>query len=570
MKHAARKTTSVLLSALLLGSSCLMGVSADEINTDPVSVDMEKSGFSEADKRFNIYLTINETADADVSVSLSDAILDVMTAYANENGEDSYPVLPGDSNPITVTITNNSDKIYKYADGSFSLSTPDTEGLVLSDFVGYDGQKIPYTYVSGIGITNRAIYSNLFGRSGSAKVTAEDLFTIYDKLAEKGYKGDHALTDFLLDYYNDFYRTSYATWDELAAAKPELGDTFAVAGNSGLRTMSLSYMESMCEAHPEMAPYVMYEVIDDTTNPDDPTVRVQFKWPEQDLAAFSYNVFYQDFFSVAYGDECDNMNPNSNTSFTRTRGVGDYADSSSELYQQTDSYFASLENADSLTNGESVTFDMKLAIDGPGVGNGYMNYEFSFANSIGFTRIDTTYQIVHQYYTSVDGGDYELDGTVVSDPISGTVGDVINAADIEKLLQYGDNEYTYYGDNGSISLVLDASTNLVIIEYHRDYTTPEEPEEPDNPNNPDQPVDPSDPGEDINDPDIPTTGGTDTNTGDDTNSDNSTSSDDESIDDGETPLAPATGDTSNLAVVLTVVVMASALAVVVLRKKAHN
>lgn len=62
MKHAARKTTSVLLSALLLGSGCLMGVSADEINTDPVSVDMEKSGFSAADGRFNIYLTINETA----------------------------------------------------------------------------------------------------------------------------------------------------------------------------------------------------------------------------------------------------------------------------------------------------------------------------------------------------------------------------------------------------------------------------------------------------------------------------------------------------------------------------
>ena len=36
MKHAARKTTSVLLSALLLGSSCLMGVSANTVSTDPV------------------------------------------------------------------------------------------------------------------------------------------------------------------------------------------------------------------------------------------------------------------------------------------------------------------------------------------------------------------------------------------------------------------------------------------------------------------------------------------------------------------------------------------------------
>lgn len=34
MKHAARKTTSMLLSTLLLGSSCLMGVSADTVSPD--------------------------------------------------------------------------------------------------------------------------------------------------------------------------------------------------------------------------------------------------------------------------------------------------------------------------------------------------------------------------------------------------------------------------------------------------------------------------------------------------------------------------------------------------------
>lgn len=141
MKHAARKTTSVLLSALLLGSGCLMGVSANTVSTDPVSVDMEKSGFSETDGRFNIYLTINETAGNDVSVSLSDAILDVMTAYAQQYGYDSYPVQPGDSNPITVTITNNSDKIYKYADDSFTL-TPAKYGA-MSDFIGYDGEAFP-------------------------------------------------------------------------------------------------------------------------------------------------------------------------------------------------------------------------------------------------------------------------------------------------------------------------------------------------------------------------------------------------------------------------------------------
>ena len=72
MKHAARKTTSVLLSALLLGSSCLMGVSANTVNTDPVSVDTENSYYDSADKTYHVALTINETGSQD---AMLDAIL---------------------------------------------------------------------------------------------------------------------------------------------------------------------------------------------------------------------------------------------------------------------------------------------------------------------------------------------------------------------------------------------------------------------------------------------------------------------------------------------------------------
>lgn len=439
--------------------------------------------------------------------------------------------------------------------------------MPLSNSIGYDGQQIPYSFISAIPVSDASIYS-LFGKDKDSQITLEELFTIYDVLEENGYTGSTALTDYMLRYFNENNGYNYASWNELISKHVNIYTELVETGTNGIyEDVPLSKVDELCTKYPNLNDYVMISGYTGELTPDT-LVDVQLLWPEEELMAFSYNAFYQDLFSATFGqEECGKLNPNDDgVDFSRTRGIGDYADANSELYQQTNSYFASLENADSLAPGESITFDMKLALDGPGLGNAYQNYDFSFANSIGFTRIDTTYQIVHQYYTSVDGGDYELDGTVVSDPISGTVGDVINAADIEKLLQYGDNEYTYYGDNGSISLVLDASTNLVIIEYHRDYTTPEEPEEPDNPNNPNPPVDPSDPGEDINDPDIPTTGGTDTNTGDDTNSDNN----DESIDDGETPLAPATGDTSNLAVVLTVVVMASALAVVVLRKKAHN
>lgn len=561
MKHAARKATSVLLSTLLLGSSCLMGVSADTVSTDPVSVDMENSYYDSADKTYYVALTINETAGDDVTVEMSDAIINTLN---------SRPALwiPGIGHSIQVTITNNSDNIYKYADNSFSLSTADTSNfLPLSNSIGYDGQQIPYSFISAIPVSDASIYS-LFGKDKGSQITLEELFTIYDVLEENGYTGSTALTDYMLRYFNENNGYNYASWNELISKHVNIYTELVETGTNGIyEDVPLSKVDELCTKYPNLNDYVMISGYTGELTPDT-LVDVQLLWPEEELMAFSYNAFYQDLFSATFGqEECGKLNPNGDgVDFSRTRGIGDYADANSELYQQTNSYFASLENADSLAPGESMTFDMKLALDGPGLGNAYQNYDFSFANSIGFTRIDTTYQIVHQYYTSVDGGAYELDGTVTGDPIPGTVGDVINADDIEKLLQYGDNEYTYYTDNGSISLVLDASENLIVIEYRRDYTTPVDPDDPDDPNNPDKPVDPDNPGEDINDPDIPTTGGTDTNTGDDTNSGNN----DESIDDDETPLAPATGDTSNLAVVLTVVFMASALAVVVLRKKAHN
>lgn len=55
----------MLLSTLLLGSSCLMGVSADTVSPDPVSVDTENSYYESG--TYHVALTINETAGADVT-----------------------------------------------------------------------------------------------------------------------------------------------------------------------------------------------------------------------------------------------------------------------------------------------------------------------------------------------------------------------------------------------------------------------------------------------------------------------------------------------------------------------
>src|SRR5699024_160090 len=38
--------------------------------------------------------------------------------------------------------------------------------------------------------------------------------------------------------------------------------------------------------------------------------KVQFKWPEEELAAISYDVFYDSLLAVAFGEDIDNLNPN--------------------------------------------------------------------------------------------------------------------------------------------------------------------------------------------------------------------------------------------------------------------
>ena len=376
----------MLLSTLLLGSSCLMGVSADTVSPDPVSVDTENSYYESG--TYHVALTINETAGADVTVEMSDAIINLI----NENGYQ----MPGMSYPIQVTITNNSDKIYKYADNSFSVSTADISGYSqLSDFVGYDGQQIPYAFIAAIPVPDESIWKGLYGKSSkNDTITAEELFNIYGVLAKQGFTGETALTDYLLDYFNKKYGTDCKSWSEITSAHPEIANEFAKTGHNGIYKMTYSELDALCADHPE----IDQNLIKVTPTADPDFINVQLLMPEEELAAYSYNVFYQDLFSVTYGaEECGKLNPNGDgVDFSRTRGIGDYADSSSELYQQTNSYFASLENANSLATGESVTFDMKLGLDGPDLGNGYQNYDFSFANSIGFTRIDTTYQIVHQ------------------------------------------------------------------------------------------------------------------------------------------------------------------------------
>ncbi len=112
--------------------------------------------------------------------------------------------------------------------------------------------------------------------------------------------------------------------------------------------------------------------------------------------------------------------------------------------------------------------------------------------TISYVRADTEYTVTHVYRTN--GSEV---GRVNSEH-GGKVGDIVNAADVEKLPVYNGSTYTYTtADKESITLTADGASNAITLYYDRTTGTIIIP--PDTPT-PD-PVDP--PAEEIPDEDVP-------------------------------------------------------------------
>ena len=394
-------------------------------------------GFNETEGRFEITVTIDETANGDLALDLSDMVMTVMNEYAADYGFDSYPVQPGGTNPFQITIQNNSGHTYRYKSGSFVLSTADAHNYEQTNVLGYDGQLIPRIFVAAISVTSSKIYQKLFGVK-KGQVTAEMLFDVYGYLAKNGYTGDDAFTRFAKD-------------QNLSP------DDLAVSGNNGIFKLTADELASLEEKYPHMVPYVY---ADDN---GDGTLDVQIKWPEPELAAMSYNVFYQDYWSFAFGEEeMAQLNPNRNTSFTRTRGIGDYMPGT-DLYAKTDAYLTASLPLDTAYEGGDTLVCM-MAFDGPGISNGYMNYQMAFYMALELEQLDTSYTVRHEYYTNG-----KLTGSTESDPVTGLLGDTVSVADIEKMLSYqgGDYEYTSTTPNEPLTLTSNVEKNVIVLRYDR-------------------------------------------------------------------------------------------------------
>ena len=107
--------------------------------SDSVEVEVVPDGDSRVPNVKLVY-TIKEGASGDLVLNFDQ----IMEAYAGK-----YQ-LPGDSAEFTLEIHNQSGKTYRYKQGSFDLSTMDLSGMEGCGAVGFDGQSLPLSYVSGI------------------------------------------------------------------------------------------------------------------------------------------------------------------------------------------------------------------------------------------------------------------------------------------------------------------------------------------------------------------------------------------------------------------------------------
>ena len=319
----------------------------------------------------------------------------------------------------------------------------------------YDGQLMPIRF-SGAMIPEY-FYEEVFGVSGSAQVTFEMLCQIYDYLAKIGYSGENAISDYLLDSFNEKYSSDYSSLTQMFADHPDWLNQTKLTSN-GIYTMTEAQLQAYIDQYPWIEPFLYVQT-------SGSQLKVQIKWPEPEISAVSYNSFYMGLFSVVYGQENAeylNPNPSGDLEFSRSHGVGDYM-KCTDLYNETNSYFAGL-TADPLQPSDTLEIWSGYGIDGPAMGNSYQNYSFTYYNTITLEQVDTSYTVRHDYYTNDS-----LDGSVTLEPVSGLVGDSIDVTAIAQAPQYNDNTYTYTSTTPQVSLVLDKNTdqNVIVLRYDR-------------------------------------------------------------------------------------------------------
>ena len=328
------------------------------------------------DEIFYADLVINENADGDLVLVLSDSMIEAINKMTDYQ-------LPGDAYNMKVRIINHSSHTYTYKDNSAVIATSDTSGMETLENppIGFDGQVLPRLF-TGCRTPNTAI-QKLFGVNGSSKVTVTDMLTIYDKLAEEGYTGNDALTKYYLDTYNEMYGSQAETLAELPA-KAFRDMTNAPSSSNGIYTIKLSGQTFDEVASDLAAKYPLFDQYGKITKITDSQFSLQFYEPESQISSLIYNKFYQELMCYTLGRTVTSAEANTYESLAP---IGMYLDDSTGAMSEVNDYLNASVSALGAHNGEAELV-MGMYLNGPKMGNAYQNYDFLWYAAIELEQTD--------------------------------------------------------------------------------------------------------------------------------------------------------------------------------------
>lgn len=264
------------------------------------------------DDKFKIFYDIGEDAEGDVVLDFSTVLTMIDEWYQDQTGDPNahYLVQPSDYGMVDIEITTSNGHTYRYQDGSFRLETQNTsDEKALSDFVGFDGQRIPIASLGAI-----------------AKSTP--MCKLFDVFSGTQVKLNH-----ILNMADDQFSITEEQYADLLAKYPDLIGKYSVtkSGRNG-------------------------------------RLYLQVKWNEKELGEASYNLFYKELLSFAFGDE------ETRQEFLNSRdkwhlldqGVRDYMEDTSGTWSKVNDYFAEA-TAAGLTKEEAskIAISMAFGVDGP-------------------------------------------------------------------------------------------------------------------------------------------------------------------------------------------------------------
>lgn len=168
-------------------------------------------------------------------------------------------------------------------------------------------------------------------------------------------------------------------------------------------------------------------------------------------------------------------NTDGNTNYT----VGSYMRGSDVMEKYCKEAFSTIE-----TGKDYSLTSLELSLDGPLTTNAFMGMEFGMYPIFSINKVETkvdpptpvvqttSYNVVANYYTSTDGGEYVKDNAsevTLKDATTVNVGDTITATPEDSWMAYNGNKYGLDESKSTLTkvAVLDRATNTLTLNYYR-------------------------------------------------------------------------------------------------------